>query len=29
MSLPTVRLASQYMMPVGMKKSWNAASPTA
>jgi hypothetical protein len=29
MSLATVRLASQYMTPVGMKKNWKQASPTA
>ena len=29
MSFGEVREASQYMMPVGMKKTWNAASPTA
>jgi hypothetical protein len=29
MSLATVRLASQYMIPVGTKKNWKAASPTA
>jgi hypothetical protein len=28
-SLATVLLASQNMIPVGMKKNWNAASPTA
>ena len=29
MSFGEVREASQYMTPVGMKKTWNAANPTA
>jgi hypothetical protein len=29
MSLATVRDASQYMTPVGTKKNWKAARPTA
>jgi hypothetical protein len=28
-SFATVRLASQYMMPVGTKKNWKPARPTA